>query len=313
ALAAKPPVETLVERGTRCYDELNYGCALARFREAAAAIEAGAEVTPAQRLTLYKSLAFTLASVEKHAEAQKAFEQCFAARPSFKLDPRIVSPKIYGDYQKARRRVLRSLVQGELNLPGLPDTYAPAPPTPDDFLLHVPAEVALAGGLDPESDLPVEMEFLAGARLLFGDDADAYGPGFGLGLSVIYQVTDIVGVGIVTLFSQHAYSGDDLKTGFPGTLYILDAGPTVRALIGLGDWVQLSIGFAAGIGTAGLANVSDAVGGWLAMPVGVTANPAREFGIGVSLMPSVVIATKADEEVAWSFTLPIFLHFEAHF
>ncbi len=312
-LAAGDDLSRRIDKGVKCYEELNYGCALKKLSAVVAAIDGGAEVPPARRIEVFETLAFVLASVERGDEARKAFARCFDVDPKFRLDPKVISPKIYRHYKTARRVMLRARLKGTLPKPALPEPYAPAPITASDLLLHVPAEVALAGGLAPEEELRQRLDFLAGGHVLFAEDAALYGAGFWLSLAYKYKLTDIVQVGLLGFFTQHAYAGDDLKSGFSGTLYVVDAGPLVEAVFAIGDWVEVSVGVAGGVGLAGLGNLSDQVGGWVAGIVGVAAVPAKEFAVGVSVLPSVVVATKSDDEVGTSFTLPILVTFEARF
>lgn len=305
--------DKLLERGVRCYQELNYGCALGRLGDASTLLEGGLEVDRADAMTLHETLAFVLASVERHADAASAFERCFALNPTYKLDPKVISPKIYVDYKAARRTSLRALMKGERRAPKLPTPFGPRPPGLSDYRLHIPARVMVGGRVEPRESLVHHVDVRAGARLLFDDDAERYGPGFGLAFIYSYSVTEILRFGVAALFSQHAYTLDDLKAGFPGTLYVLDVGPGLWAVFQLGDYVDLDLGIVAGIGLSGLGTLGEATGGWIGGSVGVTITPSPEFGIGLSAIPSVVIAGLSAGDTGTSFSLPLLLRFEARF
>lgn len=307
--------DRLVADGAACRSGLNYGCALQKLREAEARLTAQElDLSVAQRLALYRELALTYAAIEGHEEdARAAFGTCFELDPAFRLPADIDSPKILGHYRAARQALLSRLVQGTPRAADLPDPYPARPPTPADLRLHVPTEVVLGGQLDPTSSLAHRLDVLAGAHLLFGEDAENFRPGFMMELAYLYSVTEHFSLGPSFMFGQHAYARDDLKAEFPGTLYIFNGGVTARYRFPIGDWVELSTGLSVGVSSPGLGTIGGRIGGWGALRFAAMITPAREFAFGLAVLPTLVMAGLDSGDLGYSFSLPILVRLEARF
>lgn len=314
AAHADKKVDALMVSAQRCYEELNYGCAISKLREAQARIADKKLTLPVERrVAVYQTLAFALASVEKHDEAAAVFELCLGIKPDYSLDPKVISPKIYADYRRARHKTLSAVLDLKPMTPPLPSVHGPGPPRVRDYELHVPSTIVLGGRLEPEEDKSHRLDFLAGVKVLFGGDGENFNPGFGLAVQYAYSVTESFEVGLITLFSQHTYSGDDVKPGFPSTLYVLDPGLVARYVLRFGEYVDLGVGVALGASVSGIGTLGDINAAWFSADISVMITPSPEFGFGLSTLPGVVIARLESGDVRTSFTLPVLVRFEARF
>jgi len=312
--AADQRFDKLLRTGERCYEELNYGCAISRLTDAGKrAADKGLTPAPKDALRLHQTLAFALASVEKHDLAAAQFEKCFAVQPMYRLDPKIISPKIYADYKRARHKTIYAMLKGARRAPGLPGVIDVPPPTMNDLSVHVPSDVVLGGRLEPEQALNNVLDLAIGGHLLFDDDGEDFSTGFGVAMSYMRVLSERFQVGAVGFFAQHNYAQADLKAGFPGTLYVLNAAASARLTLQFGEYIDMGIGAFGGIALAGLGGVGDTVGGWVGADVRLTALITREFGVGLSVMPQAVIASVSDDDTGTSFTLPVLLRFETRF
>jgi hypothetical protein len=304
-------LERSISTGTQCYESLNYGCAINKLREAALRVEEQDLVLDeATAIRLYQTLAFALASVEKHTEAAEAFGHCFRVQPAYRLDPEVISPKIYQDYQVARRAALAGLLDEPLRTPQTPPVYPERPVHVADLQLHTGV---LAPGLELSERPSHQLNFLAGPQLLFGQDAEQFELGFNVGVAYLYAVHSFVDVGVIGLFSQHSYAGADLKGGASGTLYVVQTGATVSGAFPLGEYVELSVGLVAGASLGGLANLEESLGGWVGGRFAAMVTPLPRFGVGIELLPGVVVAKLSNGELGTSLTLPLSLRLQARF
>ena len=313
--AAKKRTVALVSAGVSCYESLNFGCAIGKLGEARKRLADNPSMglEPAQKLRLFQTLAFALASVERHDKAVEAFERCFDTDPVYRLDPKVISPKIYGDYARARKRTLQAVLKGGLRLPRLPDVHPPPPPQPDDFRVHVPAYLTLTGMHDTGKPRAHDIDFLVGVNLLFGEDAEQFTPGFSTGLQYLYSLTPMLQIEILAVYSQHNYTDNDAKDEYPSTLYTLQPGAGLRLRFPLGEYVVLASSVVGGVSAIGLGGLGDRLGGFVSVGLHAILRPSKEFGVGLTAMPTLVMAEKTSGDLGTSFTLPLFLRLAAYF
>lgn len=311
--SAKKKTLKLLIAGASCYENLNYGCAIDKLVAAQARVETeGITLDTPHAMKLCETLAFALASVEKHKRAVAAFARCLALQPSYRLDPKVISPKLYRDYQTARRTMLDRVTTPTPRLPQLPKLYPIPPPDGRDYRVHTPDYLTLSGMHEQET-LRHDLDFLVGASLLFGGDGENYRTGFAAAVQYLYAVHRLVELQGIAQFSTHNYAGDDAKAGFPATLYTVNLGFGARVRVGVGDYVVLSAGLLGGLSMAGLGSVDDRIGGFVAGTATVTIRPIPEFGVGVTVIPTLVLAELEEGDIGKSLVLPIFLRLAAYF
>ncbi len=307
AQAFDEPVPASVRAGIRCYEALNYTCAISKLKKAAAALEAGQlELIAAHRLSLYQHLAFSLASIADHEAAQGAFVRCFSVQADYALDPSVISPKIYGDYAIAKRQVLRGRLHRTLGAGPMPSLWEPSLAERDVFVVHVPSASS-------RTDSPHSTHVELGTMLLFGADADTYLPGFGVAMEYSYALMDGLNVQAVTQFFQHAYAKDDLKEGHAGTLYILDVGAGVGSSLPLSERVSFGLGLRVGLSMVGVGRFTDSMGAFVAFPLSVDVAILEGFSMGLSVMPMLTVGQDEDGNSAQSLGLPILARFQLTF
>ncbi len=310
---AKKKTLKLLKVGLKCYAELNYGCAIAKLEAASQRMDAKSLVLePAQALKLLETLAFAQASVERHAQAVASFARCLKLKPTYKLDPKVISPKIYGDYHKARRAMLDQVTDRQLQQPSLPELYPVSPPRAGDYRVHTPDFLTLTG-MHEERTLLHDFDFLVGATLLFGGDGEDFHTGFSAAIQYLYAVHRLVEIQVLVQFSTHNYAGVDAKPGFPATLYTLHPGIGARLRFDIGDYVVISAGVLGGASLSGLGSLTSRKGGFVAGTASVTVRPVPEFGVGLTAVPTLVLAELSDGETGKSFILPLFLRLAAYF
>lgn len=293
--------DRLLGDGARCYEQLNYGCAITKLGQAVARAQArGLTLDPEVGLQLFQTFAFALASVERHAEAADAFARCFRIRPTYSLDPAVISPRIYADFQTARTAWLQSLLAGGLRAPRLPSVEPPPPPRPSDLRLVLPSYAPVGAG-----DLPSTIDLLVGASLLFGSDAEKFDSGFGIGVRYGYDLLPNLQAEVLVQFYEHAYALSDAIPGNPTTLYVLTPGVGIRGVVPVGDWVELALGADVGASFAGIGSLSDTTGGFILASASLMVTPARGFAFGVTALPMLTLAKGGDDSLRSSFSLPI--------
>ncbi len=315
--AAPPPTEgaviEMINGGTRCYKELNYGCAITRLTQARNAVDGdGIQLSPALRIQLLRTLAFALSTVERHGDAQRVFLALFRRAPAERLSPSQSSSSVITDFHKAKRLFLREIAPMSVAPLPLPQPYVPEGPGVGDLVLHLPEDVRLATQVGMDDGPAHTIGFEAGAGLLFGADAQNFGTGFAIGLSYGYSVMTSFQVGMRAGFSQHGTARSDVKAGYPARLLVLNVGPEIRGAFDLSDYVQVAVGVAPSVHASGVGNFGGKIGGLVLGSVTIIARPVKAIGIGVAVLPSVVIAQTADGFGA-SFTLPISLRLEGVF
>ncbi len=305
--AADRDFDKLLGDGARCYEQLNYGCAISKLGQAVARVQArGLTLDPEVGLQLFQTLGFALASVERHDEAADAFGRCFQLRPTYKLDAAVISPKIYSDFLTARQAFIRTFLSGELRPPRLPPVEPPPLPQSSDLRLVTPSYLIPGGGLDP-GEVPSSIDVLIGASLLFGADAEKFDAGFGIGVRYAYDLLPFLQVEVLIQFYEHRYALSDAIPGNPTTLYVFTPSAGIRGVVPIGDWVELSVGVDLGASLAGVGGLSDRTGGAILASASVMITPARLFSVGVTALPTLTLARGDDDSLRSSFSLPILL------
>ena len=306
-MAYQAPPPSAIQAGVRCYETLNYSCAINRLKKVAKTLESGTlNLSDAHRLMVYEHLAFALASVGEHTQAQAAFVRCVTIQADYRLDPSVISPKIYGDYVAAKKTVLRSQLHTTLRDAPLPPLTEPTLAERDVFVLIEPQD-----GVRTLSPHGTQVEL--GTMLLFGADAEAYLPGFGFSVTYAYTLMDGLEVQGVTQFFQHAYAKDDLKEGHAGTLYVLDVGAGLGTRLRLNERVSMGLGLRAGLSMVGIASIQDSQGAFVAVPLSVDVSVFEGFAIGLSAMPMLTIGQDQYGNSAQSIGLPLFARFQLAF
>ena len=318
---AKPPTAGAIKEqtkahlvsGLRCFEELNYGCTIKRLSAVREALVSyGVSLSKDERRSMLRTLGFALSSVEKHAEAQDVFLEYLRTFPRERLDGAVVSPKIMNDFRAARATFLAELMP--LNVQSLPPTkpFVGTGPSARDLVLHVPEELRLASRVRRDEEIVHTIGFEAGAGLLFGADSDNFATGFAVGLTYHYEVAAPLQVGLRLGFGQHGTSRSDVKAGYPSKLLAFHGGPEFRVAFELGDYVELAMGVAPSIHTSGVGTLGEKIGGMIMGSLTVMARPVTEIGIGVAVLPSVVLAS-TENGLGSSFVLPVSLRLEGAF
>lgn len=306
-------VKKSIDAGIKCYEELNYGCAITRLVSARDAVDAhGLQIARSQRRRMLRTLAFAFSSVEKHDDAKSAFFALINEFPKERLDPNVVSPKIMANFNAARIEFFTKLVP--IPIQPLPPVtpFLSQGPGKRDLVLHVPEELRLASRVRTDEEIVHTIGFEAGGGLLFGNDTDNFSTGFTVGLTYSYELVAPIQVGLRLGFGQHGTSRSDVKAGYPSRLLVFHGGPELRAAFDLGDYVELAIGVAPSIHASGVGTLGDKIGGLVLGTVSVMARPVPEIGIGVAVLPGVVLAPTSDG-LGSSFVLPVSLRLEGAF
>jgi hypothetical protein len=307
---AQRALQKQLKRGVHCFEQLNYGCAISALEKAARlAKKAPGSLAPATALLLYKTQGFALAAVGRHGKATLAFERCFAVDPSFYLDSKVVSPKIYADFQEARRRSLLSKLKGKIRAPELPQVFDPPPPK--RLFLHSPPQFQQGAWLTEDQQNRVHI--MVGGHFLFGDDADSFGAGFGVQLNYGFKLNRFFDAVAGLSFFRHEYSGNDLKSGFTGALLIVQPSLGVRAHLLVAEIWDVGVGFHLGASAMGVGNLSDRVGGLGALSAFVHVTPHPSVAVGLNVSPTLVLATLRNEQLGSSLSLPVFASIQMRF
>ena len=307
---AEDKLDKVVASGLRCYEELNFGCSIAKLTAAQARIDAG-EALPIKDQTLAcEALAFSYTSIDKGELAEAAFQWCFRVDPAYSIEADVVGPRIYPFFQRARQAFLRARL--DLDPIVLPWPALVEVPPRLDLALHTPQEILLSGSgeLEPRSHI---FGFAAGAGLLFGNDASDWDPGLAVELNYGYSALKHLRVPFAVSFEFHGTARDDIKSGYPNALYYLGIRTGVEGVLTALDFVELTGGLLVGAGFAGVGGLEDKIGGALTLRLGVGFRIGSDFSAGVDLEPTLFIATLSDDSIGTSTTFPIMVRFDARF
>ncbi len=309
AAVAKPPVaayQKALTEGQRCYEQLNYGCAITKLREARPLIPDEPALRDV-RIQVQQSLGFALANVERHDEAVTEFKALLALKPDATLDPTSVSPKVYRAFEKARRAVLAGTLVGKLRPVPLPDLYVVPSPTLADLAL-------VEGRGQRVAEAPLNAgEVWIGGRMLFGADKERFAGGFGVGIRYGRVVYRWLEVEAMLQFFSHPYALGDALPGRATNLFDLQASIGLRAAFSIRNAVELSVGLGGGLGAYGVGGVSDGLGGSLVVSASALWTPMPALGFGLVMMPTWTFGNDAKGEPSTSLSLPIMVRTSIRF
>lgn len=304
---AGPPsgITRLVDEGVRCYQELDYGCAIDRLQKALVDLQTGGHLEPAAELRARLHLAFALLAAERLEDARGQLRRVLLIDPRFSLDPAIVSPRIVSTLDQVRRELLAPSMPADLD-PGDP-LPLPTHPEPPDSLLR-PVRIARAGAsLDVVEEPRYQVDLGGGAQVLTGDDAGRYQVGPGLVARFLWRVDELWAVGIGTSVFLHAVGGDlDLGQGAPNSLWVLGLQPQAGLSTSVTPWLSLEALAVLGAVVYG----HDGLDGGAGIEVGVVAGArfrvSRVLSVALHATPLVAFGT-ANEASVSSFSVPITL------
>lgn len=310
-LTGKDPSAALLQTGLGCAEQLNYGCALQNLEAFRDAQRRTPSIPPGDAIKGCSALATVYASVDRAADAESTFEWCLEIDPRYAVDADVVGPRIYPRFKAARARFLEKRLELAPLGPGVPPLHEA--PLRIEPVLHTPSEVLLSGKLAiGGADAPNRLSMSAGGTLLFDQDAESYSPGFALEVDYLRRL------GAVTLvidvdFSSHATKRDDIRSGYPSTLY------TVGVAVGV-DWAWLAadrleiiVGAVAGLSMAGVGSVDDRAGGQIGLRAGLMVRIADEFAAGFLVEPGLIVAPLESGDLGLTTVMPLLARFEARF
>jgi len=313
-LPAAPPLagQALLDQGRTCYEQLNYGCAIAKFTDLRALSKAGSSGLPrSAMLPGCEALAVAYSAVDRPSDAVSTFEWCLELDPSFRVDAQVVGPRVYPHYETARHRFLSARLDLTAQRGALPEPIGVPPRLP--MALHTPTEILLSGAPFGNEDTSHVLGFAVGARVLVGDDADDFDPGITIGLDYAARLTDHLRLIVRADFSLHTTRRSDIKAGYPSTLYVFDVDAGLEGYWLLADLVELRAGVLVGPSFAGVGGLQDRVGAHLASRLGVAFRFAPVFSAGVLVEPAVVLGKGVAGDLLSSFVLPVLVTFDARF
>jgi hypothetical protein len=154
---------------------------------------------------------------------------------------------------------------------------------------------------------------LFGAHFLFGDDANSFGPGFGIQLAYGWTLSRFFEASVGVRFFQHEYTGSNLKSGASGTLLVIQPTIGLRAHLRLAKIWDIGLGLHMGAGIMGVGNLSDRVGGLAALSAFVSVNPHPNLALGVNVAPTLVMAKLENGQLGNSVSLPVFASIQLRF
>jgi len=307
-----PPVHGNVRSGIRCYENLNYSCAVTRLTRALEDHRSKRQtLTAAQQLVVHERLAFSYASQGAGEGAEKAFGHCLDLQLDYALDASVISPKIYKHYAAAVERHVMERMDRTPRSSFTPEVVTPS--FVERGLLIIDRPNVAASGPMLSGAGRHELNAELGAMMLFGADAERFYPGVGVGLQYVHAVTNGLEVEGVVHFYQHLYAANDLKAGYSGTLYNVDVGVGLRTGIRLGRRAIFVFGLRTGLGMMGVENLTDSLGAFVAIPVGVDVAVTPGFLIGLSVAPTITTGQDVNDSLAASVSLPIVTRFRVAF
>ncbi len=308
---ARDPSKALLDTGLACAEQLNYGCALQNLEAFRTAHRVSPTVTAPEAVKGCNALATVYASVDRGDDAKAAFEWCLELDPRFSVDPDVVGPRITPHYAAARVRFLSKRLRLEPVGPELPPLHE-VPPAVEP-VLHTPSEVLLSGSLGiGGGDAPNRLSMGAGGAVLFADDAESFSAGFGLEVDYARRVGPVAVV-VDIHFSNHRTKRDDIRPGYPSTLYSIGGGVGVDWAWLAAERLEIVLGGILGVSAAGVGGLDDRVGAWLGLRAGLMVRVSDEFAAGFLAEPGLVIAQLESGEIGYSTVLPLIARFEARF
>ncbi len=310
--APPPPGAPLLEQGRACYEQLNYGCAIAKLSELKTLAKAGTAGLPSTAmLPGCEALAIAFTAVDKADDAVATFEWCLELDPGYRVDAQVVGPRVFPHYDAARKRFLSARLDLTPRRSPLPDPIAVPPRL--SMVLHTPTEILLSGAPFGNEDTSHVLGFAVGARVLVGDDADDFDPGITIGLDYGARLADHLRLIVRADFSLHTTRRDDIKAGYPSTLYVLGVDAGLEGYWLLADLVEVRAGVLVGPSFAGVGGLQDRVMGHIGARAGLAFRFAPVFAAGLILEPCVVLGKGDAGGLLSSFVLPVLVTFDARF
>ncbi|MCA9522147.1 MAG: hypothetical protein KC609_14295 [Myxococcales bacterium] len=262
------------------------------------ALDRPTSLTTTQRFTAYKTLAFSLAAVDREREAAAAFRRALEIDERFSLDPKVVAPRIY--------RAFRTALEAHLQARRRPD---PAIHWPSKTTLLVPLpiptpQLAIRKGFartptERESMIGLELGAAAGALFLFGNDHGLYDHGGEVSLRIGYRPHSAWLVGFSLSQSFHR-SSDSLASSLEGasstTLLILRLHLFTSWRFFERRHVTLDAEIGVGVALFGLGDVSGNVGvsAWAGLAAAYRIN--RTISLVLRIAPALLSAPSRSDE-----------------
>ena len=298
------PLERLVDEGVRCYQELDYGCAIDQLQKALVDLQTGGRMEPATELRARLHLSFALLAVDRTEDARGQLRRVLGLNPRFTLDAAIVSPRIVAALEQVRRELVAPAIPSDLDA-GDPVPLPTAPDLPDAMLR--PVRVARAGAaLDVREEPRWQVDLGGGIEILTGTDAEHYNLGPGLDVRFLWHVDELWVVGLGTTLHLHSVGDLDLGQGAPNSLWILGVQPQVGISAPLASWFSLEAMAVLGAVVYGHDGLDGGAGLETGLTVGARFRLTRTLSAALCVTPLVAIGS-VDDATATSFSVPVSL------
>ena len=299
---AATSTEALIDEGVRCYQELNYGCAIDKLGKAVLDLDTGAGSSPDLALRARLHLAFALIAVDRLDDARGQLRKVLQERPAFALDSAVVSPRIVAALEEVRRELIAKSIPQELD-PGDP-IELPSVPSPPQALYReevVQQEGSLADG-GAEHRWIVDLG--AGASFLVGRDAERYQIAPGIAMRLLYRLDDLWVLGLGSQLFVHSVQDLDLEGGAPNSLWALHLQPQVGLSVGVTRWLHVEALGIVGASVFGHDGLSGGAGVELGVQTGLRFRASASLFVSLHVSPVVAIGS-AGSETSTSFSLPV--------
>lgn len=207
-----------MQKAKRCFTQLDYQCSI-RLLAAIPPTTLSASPLP-KRVEIHRILAFAYGALDDQQRATEQFDRLLAALPTFTLNPKVISPRIY----RAFRSALENRLQRQMTLVPAPIVKftPPAPP-----LVAEPKLIIRRGfrrtprrRRDPYL-FPVEFTLHGGYLFLLGSDAARYQHGPLVGFSAAYRVIPRLLLRASARFSFHKMTESLKATILPNQATLL--------------------------------------------------------------------------------------------
>lgn len=292
----------LVDEGVRCYQALDYGCAIDRLQKALLDLQTGGHLEPAAELRARLHLAFALLAAERVEDARGQLRRVLVLEPRFSLDPGIVSPRIVATLEQVRRELLAPAMPADLD-PGDP-LPLPVRPDPPDALLR-PVRIAAAGAsLDADEDPRFQVDLGGGVQLLTGTDAGRYDAGPGLVTRFLWRVDDLWAIGLGSSVFLHSVGDLDLGQSAPNSLWVLGVQPQAGIATSVTPWLSLEALAVLGAVVFGHDGLDGGAGLEVGLVAGARFRISRTLSVALHVTPLVAFGAVGDTSAA-SFSVPL--------
>lgn len=292
----------LVDAGVRCYQELDYGCAIDQLQKALLDLQTGGQMEAGTELRARLHLAFALLAVDRDTDARGQLRRVLALDPRFTLDAAIVSPRVVAALDQVRRELVAPSIPTDLD-PGDPVPLPVAPDLPDALLR--PVRIVRAGAaLDAVEDPRFQVDLGGGVQILTGRDAEQYEVGPGLDARFLWRVDELWAVGIGTTLHLHSVGDLDLGEGAPNSLWVLGVQPQAGLAARVAPWFDVEALAVVGAVVFGHDGLDGGAGVEAGLSVGGRFRLSRTLSIAVRVTPLVATGSVGDAS-ATSFSVPV--------